>query len=191
MTHPSELFIAQTVADLRKAEFDTSVENNTPFAASLYFSWDEEHGQVVITAQSGSHDLLRADITCSGAPQWFSLNIPLGETQFAAGDVLGVIFDIDSSDAQELSLFVRSAQGVGYIDTHLQDMLILQEGRNICTMLHTIGPSDGLAQGAGYHTLILPLPSGNLKLALKDARLFVLPAERGFQSSPAQLSSFG
>ena len=191
MTHPSEIFVAETVAELRKADFDMQVENNTPFATNLYFSWDEEFGQVGITAQSGSDNLLDADISCSGEPQWFSLNIPLGDAEFSAGDVLGVIFDLDCPDAQDLPLFVRSARGEGYMDTYLQDMLSVKEGRNICTLLHMISPADGLAQEAGFHTLVLPLPSRNLKLTLKDARVFVLGAERGVQSAPMQLSSFG
>lgn len=191
MTHPCEMFAAETVAGLREAQFDGPVENNAPLAPNVYFNWDDDEGAVEIAAASEPGALLSAAIGVSRAPRWLSLNVALGPGAFQSGDVLGLVVEADAGTDAVLPAFIRSAAGGERADTDLQDRLALTGERAVLTLLHTVDATDGLARIDGYHTLVLPLPSSRLELRLRDLRLFVLGAGRGLRSTPVQLSSYG
>lgn len=190
MSHPIEIFASTVIADARDAVHDIDIENNIPFSPELYISWDDEKGQVAPKGRTKPGILLQLDAEVAVPPRWFSLNIGLGKSALKAGDVLGLVLEIESETGFGSDLFCRSATEDAYSDTYLQGGFDVTGGRQIVTILHTIEPGDSLEQDA-FHTLVMPLPGQNFSLTLRDMRLFVLGAERGLRSTPFTAASAG
>jgi len=191
MTHPCELATSLTVAELRGAVFDKAAENNAHMTPDVYLSWDEEEADIALETASGANMLLAVKGSVSGTPRWFSLNVGLGRGELQAGDVLGIVLELETPAALESVPFIRTAwRKGGYADTHLVDTIAVAPGRQVVTLLHTVDADDALCNDV-FHTLVLPLPSADFDLSLQDMRLFVIAADRGLRTTPAQMSSVG
>jgi hypothetical protein len=189
MTHPCELATSATIAALRAAAFDTPAENNAHITPDLYLSWDDEKAEIALQSVSDVTTLLALKGDVSGTPRWFSLNIGLGKGEFKAGDVLGIVLELESPAALDSAPFIRTAwRKGGYADTQLADAISVAEGRQVVTLLHTITAGEPLCNEV-FHTLVLPLPGADFQLSLNDMRLFVIDAERGLRPVPPQMAS--
>jgi len=191
MTHPCELFTADAIATLRDAQFEQTAENNTHLSPEVYLSWDEEGNTVELTTVSETNALLSLKASVTGTPKWFSLNIGLGRGSFAAGDVIGLVVETETQTPFEATPFVRTAVADSqHADTPALDTLAFEDGRQVITLLHTVGPDSALTTDA-FHTLVIPLPGQDFQLDICDMRLFVIDADRALRTTPETLSSFG
>lgn len=190
MSHPIEFFTSTVIADARMADQDIQVENNAHVFPEIYVSWDDEKGNVALKGRTDAGMLLHLDAEVMALPRWFSLNIGLGKGALTAGDVLGFVIEIESETGFSSALFCRSATDDGYNDTYLQDGFDVPAGRQVVTLLHTVEPGHSLEQNA-FHTLVIPLPSQNFSLTIRDMRLFVLEAGRGFRTTSFTAASAG
>ena len=190
MSHPIETFTSKAIFECRQAVFGCTVENNAHLSPEIYVSWDDQKGEVNLTADSAENMLLHLDATVAKDPRWFSLNIGMGRQGLNAGDVLGVVLETECNHAFNSVPFCRTALEDGHGDTYWQDGLNLEAGRQISTLLHTIEPGDALEKSV-FHTLVIPLHHEDFSLTLRDMRLFVLDAARGLRSTPLQAASAG
>lgn len=190
MSHSLEVFTASCIADLRQATLNGMAVNNAPLAEGIYFSWDDEHANIALTLEATQQELFSAKGTVEGTPEWFSLNITLGQDRLEAGDVLGVVIEAETAAKLTGDPFVRSAwPDGGYVDTEMQDTLDLAAGHHIQVLLHTVKADEALTSDA-YLTLVLPLPHTDIEVSIKDIRIFVIEANRGFRSVSPTVSDF-
>lgn len=188
MTHPAERAAARCLADLRAAPRPIRPESGKPVVPQVYFSWDAEQAQVTLDLTEDHSALAAISASITGVPRWINLCLALGNTEFAAGDVLGLATRAEG--ARVATPVVRSRHGQTMQDTDLGESLALvAEGRPqvLLRQLTSGDPMVGLAQ---YHTLILPLPRESFDLRLLDLRLFVLPAASGAAPDLPRLGSF-
>lgn len=190
MSHSLEIFTAHCVSELRQKTLGGQVVNNAHLAEGIYFSWDDDNARIALDMSSGPQELLSVKGTVEGAPQWFSLNITLGQDRLQAGDVLGLVIEAETATRLTGMPFLRSAwPDGGYVDTLLQDHLDLAAGHHVQVLLHTVKAEEALT-GDAFLTLVLPLPAANIELSLRDIRLFVVEAKRGLRSIPQTVSDF-
>ncbi len=161
-----------------------------PIVPGLYFSWSTAEGVTSLDLSADKGLLFRAQAHVAKPPQWFSFNVTLGKAAFAPGDVLGVVADLEGCEGDSLPLVVRSARDGETRGTLLQDRLSGSGDRAVQTALHTVDGGDFLAGAPAFHTLAMQLPKHDFTLALRDLRLFVIPAARGLRSQAPTLSSF-
>ena len=191
MTHACELSTSDTISALRAKALDGPALNNEELSQQIYLSWDSASGSVSATAHSEGGYLLNLKGEVAGSPEWFSLNIGLGQGQFQPGEILGILFELKCSNPLLVVPFIRTSMGEGeYSDTYLPDDFTVYGTREIITLLHTIIPADALCN-EGFHTLVLPLPSANFDLQIYDMRLFVIEAGRHVQTRLPQVSDLG
>lgn len=191
MSHPIETFTAEAIAACRTAEKEISVENNVHLSPEIYINWDEDEGNVALTAHFQANMLLALEAKVTKSPRWFSLNIGLGRGALAPGDVLGLVFEVEIDKPFHRAPFCRSAVDDAYGDTYWQDSLnVAGEGKQIVTLLRSIEPGDPLTKD-GFHTLVIPLPPADFSLTLYDMRLFVVDAARGLRVTPMSAASLG
>lgn len=176
MTHPVIAQTAVTLAQLRKATLRGPVEESRHLSPNIYFCWDKAQGDAQITVDSVAGRLLAADITVSGTPEWFTLNIGLGFGGFQAGDAFGLALAASSSHRMDLHPFVRSVVGDARHDTHLTDPIRLGPSVENRIVLHQIQPQDAMSYAHDFHTLVIPLPRQPFRLDLQDMRAFHIPA---------------
>lgn len=192
MTHFAEIFTASAVSILRSTDLSQRLENNTPVVPDIYFSWDEEGGQVDLTLKSLNGYMGDIWGKVSGAPSWLSLNLSLGRCSFAVGDVVGIVVELEGCADQSFPAFIRSGrEGGGESDTYLDDILKGSEDRVVRTLLHKVSAHSDMAGAEAFHTLIVPLPRKDFHMSLRDIRLFVIPAARGLDTRPATLGRIG
>lgn len=191
MTHFSELFTANALSILRITEFAQTVENNAHVVPDISFSWDNDDGEVAISLKSNTGYLGELWGKVSGAPRWVSLNLSLGRCSFQAGDVLGIVVELEGCQDQSFPAFIRSTRGDGFSDTYLDDILTGSEDRAVRTLLHKVSTYTEMAGAETHHTLIIPLPRKDFRLYLRDMRLFVIPAARELSTRPATIARMG
>lgn len=189
MTHPCELYTTLAVARMRGAIFDKTAENNTHIVPEIYLSWDDEEASIALEIASDANMLVTVKGTVVTPPRWFALNVGLGQGALAPGDVLGIVFEVESPVAFESAPFIRTAwRKGGHADTRLQDRISVIAGHQVVTLLHTVEAEDALCSDV-FHTLVLPLPLEDFEVTLHDMRLFVIEAERGLRTAPAPMFS--
>ena len=137
----------------------------------VYFSADLSQSDVKITLQDAGASLLKATIEVTGSPQWLSLNIELGEGSFAVGETVGLLTDTEAKDSFTIWPFLRSFREGFENDTPFSEALHFDTAPTVSTLLHQVASSDPLADGAGYHTLVLPLPAQSSAFTLRDMRV--------------------
>lgn len=191
MTHFAELFTASAISILRSSDFSQSLENNTPVVPDIYFSWDDEEGNVDVTLKSLNGYMGEIWGKVSGAPRWLSLNLSLGTCSFTAGDVLGLVVELEGCPDQNFPAFIRSDRAGAHSDTYLDEILKGSEDRAVRTLLHKISPHSGMIGAEAFHTLIVPLPLKDFRMNLRDIRLFVIPAARALDTRPATVARIG
>ncbi len=190
MTHFSELFTANAITILRSLELSQKLESDVHVVPDIYCSWDTTQGTIEISLKSLPGRLAELWAKVSGNPRWLSFNLSLGKTRFQAGDVLGVIIEIEGCADHEFRPFIRTVTPAGdTADTQLDDTLKGAGDRAVRTLLHPVVSENGIAGAEGYHTLVLPLPRKDFWLDLRDIRVFVVPAERGLRIGRSTLSS--
>ncbi len=192
MTHFAEIFTASAVSILRSSDFSQKLENNSHIVPDIYFSWDDEGGEVDITLKSINGYMGEIWSKVSGTPGWLSLNLSLGNCSFAAGDVLGLVVELEDCPDQNFPAFIRSMrEGGAPSDTYLDEILTGSRDRAVRTLLHKVSQHSDMAGAQAYHTLIIPLPLKDFSMNLRDIRLFVIPAARGLDTRPATVGSTG
>lgn len=192
MTHPTAQVLADTIYALRKTTLSGEIKNDAPVAdeiPTVYFSWDENAAGTALSLSEAPGCLLQITQEVKGTPEWLVLNLALGPSSFEAGDVLGIVADIEGFEGHDLPLFVRTARGDGFVDTALQDIVVGSATPAVRTVLHTVNAADPMTWGEGFHTLVLNLPQASGTLTIRDFSFMVLPAERGLRSTPETLSS--
>ena len=191
MTHPCELFTSAHITTLRGASFEKVAENNGALAPDIYLNWDDEEGVVAAQVKSEPNTLLSLQATVTTAPRWFSLNIGLGEGALKAGDVLGLVIELETAEPLNTAPFIRTAwRKGGFADTRPSDKISVEAGHHVVTLLHTVTSEDPVLT-ALFHTLVVPLPRADFNLSLHDLRLFVIGAERGLRTVPLDMASIG
>ncbi|MEO1706020.1 MAG: hypothetical protein AAFR50_11890, partial [Pseudomonadota bacterium] len=141
----------------------------------IYMSWDTEEGDLSVTTAYPGDALLSLTAEVRSAPQWFTLNLVLGEAELEAGDTVGLVLDSHASPASNLDIFIRSSEGEAFEDTPLDRPAEMRARRSTGSMVHEVQPYSAMAGSGKFHTLIIPLPSHDVSLTLFDLRLFVLP----------------
>lgn len=192
MTHFAELITASAVSILRSSDFSQTLENSTHVVPDIYFSWDNEEGEVDVTLKSINGYLGEIWCKVSGAPRWLSLNLSLGACSFTAGDVLGLVIELENCPDQSFPAFIRSTREDDVLgDTYLDDILKGSRDRAVRTLLHKVSPHSNMVGEEAFHTLIIPLPRKDFHMNLRDIRLFVIPAARGLDTRPATVARMG
>lgn len=192
MTHFAELFTASAISILRISDFSQTLENNTPVVPDIYFSWDDKEGEVDMTLKSLSGYMGEIWCKVSKTPRWLSLNLSLGKCNFAAGDVLGLVVELENCPDQNFPAFIRSTREDDTLsDTYLDEILKGSSDRAVRTLLHKVSPQSSLVGAEAHHTLIVPLPCKDFHMSLRDIRLFVIPAARGLDTRPATGARLG
>lgn len=179
MLHPIEQNSATVLAGLRDATFDVSVENDVRLGPGIYFSWDAKNADISIDVESAPGSLFTATTTLTGDPEWFCLNLDLGKTGLAPGDILGAVIDIRGGEGADIPLFVRSGYvDGGHTDTWFEEPLIRGDGNAVRTIMHLAKAEEALSWENTHHTLVMNLPKTGGTLTLHDLCLFVVPATR-------------
>lgn len=188
MLHSVETATATTIANLRRQKASGAAANNAPIVAQVYFSWDTDQGAVTLDLEAADDALLTITGQISNGPAWVTLNFGLGRGHFNPGDVIGWVFDLQASAAQQIAPFVRSATEDGTKDTFLLESLENTQDRQVQTLMHHVSAGGALAGAEKFHTLVLPLPHGDVKIDLFDLQVFVVPASQVAHLSELTLS---
>ena len=188
MSHPVERKGAAILTALRERTFEARAENSAHLTPGFYLNWDEEEGDMQLDLQSRPGDILDIAARASGAPRWMSLNIELGHVPIEAGDILGVVADLEGDAGTALEMFVRSGTEDGLRDTILNDRLTGLDRRRPQAALHRVEPDDGVVGDTRFHTLVISLPRQDFTLTLHDLRCIALPAGQNLMLAPATLS---
>ena len=176
MQHPAEEAAARLRSTLAALETTCEAASNQPIVAGLTPSWDEEHGTVTMCCMSGPGTLLDIETSVSGNPRWLTLGLDLGVGRFEAGDVVGIVAEMEADTTGDCEMFIRTASEQGSADTVLRETLSFAPERSTCTALHPVSPTDRLTGAAGFQMLGIQLPRTRLRLQLHDLHLFVQPA---------------
>lgn len=185
MTNPFELNAARVVRMLHADHEIRHEESSLTIGPGAYFSWDAEGGDVTLQVRPELGLMFHLSASVRRAPRWLSFCLELREGSFAAGDILGLVLELEGCAGHTLPLFIRSARDGGVLDTYLQEPLVGTSTVSVQTLLHPIRADQAMADGPAFHTLVVPLPMRDFSLELRDLRLFVLPADRQFALSPA------
>ena len=176
LTHPTDVFVASSLAALRIDSRSTALQSNERLADNIYFSRDQEGGDVTVDMSTKPGRLMDVSVRIAKSPRWFTFNIGLGKATYAEGDVLGLVLELSGNGLEVLPLFVRTARNNKTSDTTLDDRIPVASSVEICTVLHSMTAEDAMVGAAGFRTLVMPLPDRDFDLALIDARFFVIPA---------------
>ena len=187
MTHPAERAAARCVADLRAAPRPLRPVSGKPVVPQVHFYWDSEQAQVALELAEDPGALVTLSAEITGRPRWITLSIALGNTEFAAGDVLGLA--LRAEGAMTLSPLIRSRRGDAMQDTAFGEILNLDIDPRPCVLLHKL-TGEPMVGPPQFHTLILPLPKDSFRLRLVDLRFFVVPAARQAEPDLPRLGSF-
>ena len=187
--HKIEVAAASALSRLGAAIHPHPADSDQHVVPGIYFSWDQSGCKVDVRVLRTVDAVLAFSSKVSGRPEWFTLNIELGEDALAPGDVLGIVADIASDAPATLPLFVRSATGGGIEDTILAENLHATKDGVISTVLHTISSGDALATQSAFHTMVIDLSGTNHNTEIRDLRIFAIPADQARKSSPNMVSS--
>ena len=176
MQHPAEEAAARLRSTLAALETTCEARSNAPIVAGLTPSWDKEHGAVTLSCTSGPGGLLDIETSVSGNPRWLTLGLDLGVGRFEAGDVIGIVAEMEAETPGECEMFIRTATEQGSADTVLREGLSFAPARSTCAALHPVSPTDRLTGAAAFQMLGILLPRTRLRLQLHDLHLFVQPA---------------
>lgn len=190
MMHPSVQFAEYEIAALRACDLPKTAGNETRIVPDIYFSWDAAEGEAALELKAEPGVLFHAQARVTKSPRWISFNLALGEYAFEAGDVLGLVTEMDGCEGEAFSLFVRSARDGETRDTYFQDRLLGSAEIVVQTNLLTVAGGDFISGPPAYHTVVMLLPTRDFTLTLRDLRFFVIPAARGLRSQSATLSSY-
>jgi len=169
--HPCIAAATSTLERLRHMQATGPVAPGEHLLPGVYFSADLSQSNVKITLQDAEGSLLQATTDVTGTPQWLSLNIELGEGSFAAEEILGLLAETQAEDPFTVWPFIRSFRaGIEY-DTPFSEALSFETAPTVSTLLHQVALGDPLAEGAGYHTLVLPLSVRSSSFTLRDMRV--------------------
>lgn len=139
--------------------------------------------------------MLRLSGKITGKPRWWTLNVALEQARFAAGDVLGLVAEIEGPGGQQIEALVRSrridAEGNRDIgDTPIKEPLALTGRRSLSVLLHRVARGQRMAGTEAFHTLILRLPLVDIaELTVFDLQIFQLPEGAGVPEAKT-LASF-
>lgn len=171
MIHPCIAAVTSTLEHLRHMQATGPIVPGEHLLPGVYFSADLSQSDVKITLQDAENCLLQATTEVTGTPQWLSLNIELGEGSFAIVETVGLLADTQAEDTFTIWPFIRSFRaGIEY-DTPFGEALRFDATPTVTTLLHQLASGDPLADGAGYHTLVLPLPARSCAFTLRDMRV--------------------
>lgn len=187
----SHALATQPLYRLLQGEHGGAVEQSVPLIEGIYFSWDSEGGTVALKLEAPPGTLCAMTGRVSGAPDWFSFNIALGQLTLSPGDVLGVIADVTAPSGEACPLYIRSQHDDKFIDMPLSVPLQGTLERDTQVILHSIDTLYPMLGLPAFHTLVLPLPRRDFTLTLHDLQIFHLPAAAGIRSAPVTLSGFG
>ncbi|MFD0859930.1 hypothetical protein [Roseovarius aquimarinus] len=174
---------------MREARITGRIEAEARFSQGIYFSADTSRSTVEIELAPLEGGLFRAEITVDGAPEWMSLNISLETGDFAIGDVIGIIADLRAPDPFDIHPFIRTDHGGTCRDTPLAETLTVSSSGGTSILFHPVAASDPLTDGAGFHTLVLPLPHRSLTFDLQDFRLLHVASGEGMPAISETLGS--
>lgn len=169
--HPCIAAVTSTLEHLRYMQATGPVSPEEHLLSGVYFSADLSQSDVKITLQTSEKSLLNAAIDVIGTPQWLSLNIELGEGSFAVEETVGLLAETQADTPFTVWPFIRSFHaGVKY-DTSFSESLPFNTTQTVTTLLHQLASGDPLADGTGYHTLVLPLPTRSSAFTLRHMRV--------------------
>lgn len=189
MSHSCEIFAAKVRAALAAYQGAGAVGNGARIVPGFFPNWDEEHGTVALTHEAEPGNLVRVEAKVTGEPRWLTLNLDLGGGRFEAGDVIGVVADVDGDGDYALEMFIRTRSEEGNMDTEFPDGLPIAPGRRVVTSMHMVGAGDGAVNSERFHMLIIRLPKRDFRFDLRDMMFFVLPASKGLRPHPMTLAS--
>lgn len=187
MTYPLVFSLAQRISSLRGAKWHGAVSPNQPISDGVYFSWDDEMGEVAIDVDTRLPDKLAAIAgQVRTAPRWLSLNIELGASVLKPGDMLGLVIEHEGGGTGNLDLMIRTGRKGTLGDTKIAPPLPLTKARSVVTLLHRVAEDTPLTWDDAYHTLVIHLPKSGVTLDLCNLTLFVVPAGSCFNAEPGQ-----
>ena len=179
MAHPIELTVADAVVELRNLTRSGSIESDEQIVPGAYFSWDSDEADIGVDIDSEPGSLFSVSAQVSGAPRWFSFNLRMGSGRFVAGEVVGIVLELEGDGLENLQFFVRTAIDGSTEDTYLTDSVPVLGNRSVATALHWVDPEDPIQRGEGFHTLVFLLPALDFGWKLTDIRVFVIEAPMG------------
>lgn len=171
MIHPCIAAVTSTLEHLRYMQATGPVSPGEHLLPGFYFSADLSQSDVKITVQTSQKSLLSATVDVTGTPQWLSLNIELGEGSFAVEETIGLLTQTQAGNPFTVWPFIRSSRGGIEYDTSFNEALPFDTTQSVTTLLHQLTSGDPLVDGAGYHTLVLPLPARSSAFTLHDMRV--------------------
>lgn len=187
MTHPFELHVADARAALRDAPVPRPDRRTgwMPLVPGLGLSVDPAADLDLEVRPGNPPDpALRIATTVRRAPDWLTLSLGLGEGRLAPGETLGLAVEIEGCPDHRIGAFLRVARDSRTRDSDLDGVLAGCTGREPRVLLHRVRDHDAFAGVAGYHSLILRLPTARFSLTLHDMRLFVLPCPAPAAAAP-------
>lgn len=179
MSHSCETFVNGVIEALAALEAAGEAKNNRPFVSGVDPSWDDKDGTVTLSYRTEPENLLRLDARVTGRPRWITLNLDLGCGAFEAGDMIGIVAEVDGDADRDLEMFIRSATEHGDVDTELSERLSVSAAGGVVAALHIVGSGDSVADDSRFHRLGIRLPQQDFRLAIRSARVFVRPAADG------------
>ncbi|MCC5989161.1 MAG: hypothetical protein JJT95_15930 [Pararhodobacter sp.] len=189
MSNSCEKFADGVLEALAAYQGTGALENGARIVRGFFPNWDEEHGTVALSHESGPDNLLRVEGKATGEPRWLTLNFDLGGGDFEPGDVIGVVADVEGDGDYDLEMFIRTRSDEGNIDTEFPEGLSVSAGRRVVNSMHTVGMGDGVVTTERFHMLIIRLPKRDFRLEIREMRFFVLPASHGLRSASMSLAS--
>ena len=189
--HPSVQFTEHAIAALRACVLPETAENDSRIVPDVFFSWGTVEGEATtleLKAEPGV--LFRVQARVTKTPRWMSFNFALGQDVFEAGDVLGLVAELEACEGETFPVFVRSTRHGETSDTYFQDSLQGSAERVVRTSLLSATGGDFLSGPPAYHAVVMLLPTRDFTLTLRDLRFFVIPAARGLRSQSVTLSSY-
>lgn len=177
MIHPVETAAETLVGRLRQTVGNTSLAaDGQILMPGLWSSYDTAQGAISGRYEAGGDGLLRLSLKVERPGRWCTLSFLLGEGPLAEGDVLGVVADLAGSVPAQIGLTLRTVRGKVQHELAFDDALALVPGGSVQTALLMIPPTGVPADAAGRRLLMLKLPQTDIEIALRDLRIFVLPA---------------
>ncbi len=171
MIHPCIAAVTSTLERLRRMQATGPVAPGEHLLPGVYFSADLSQSDVKIVLQDAENGLLKATTEVTGTPQWLSLNIELGEGSFTVKETVGLLAEVQADTPFSIWPFIRSFRTGSEYDTPFGEALNFNKLPTVTTLLHQIELGDLLADGSGYHTLVLPLPAQSNSFELHDMRV--------------------